>query len=98
MNFLSHSIPLRVYWEYLSLNVISFENKVKPLHSGHLLIANTFLVPMVSAIEKFHCIQNYMKLLELDGIQEHIKELKITIEKFRQLVLAMFKIHRMVYS
>ena len=33
------------------LNVISFEKKVRSLYSGHF-----FWVPMVSALERFHCM------------------------------------------
>ena len=47
-----------VSWPLKDLNVISFEKKVKPLYSGHLLISgHFFLVPMVFAIERFHCGQ-----------------------------------------
>ena len=34
-----------VSWPLKDINVISFEKKVKPLYSGHLLIADTFLCP-----------------------------------------------------
>ena len=36
---------MQVSWPLKDLNVISFEEKVKPLYSGHLLIADTFSSP-----------------------------------------------------